>query len=200
MLKDEFLAALGGELQGLPTRERDDRLAFYGEAIDDRIEEGLSEEAAVADMGSVAEVVAQILSETPLLRLAKEKIKPKRKLQGWEIALLAVGSPVWGALLVSAVAVVFSVYVSLWAAAVSLWSAFASFAACAPVGVVAGCVYAFGGNLYAGLALAAASLACAALAIFSFFGCRAATRGLVWLTKKAVLSVKRALARRKDDE
>lgn len=200
MRKDEFLAALGGELQGLPTRERDDRLAFYGEAIDDRIEEGLSEEAAVADMGSVAEVVAQILSETPLLRLAKEKIKPKRKLKGWEIALLAVGSPVWGALLVSAVAAVFSVYVSLWAAAVSLWSAFASFAACAPVGVVVGCVYAFGGNLYAGLALAAASLVCAALAIFSFFGCRAATRGLVWLTKKAVLSVKRALVRRKDDE
>ena len=200
MRKEEFLAALGAELQGLPTGEREERLAFYGEAIDDRIEEGMPEEEAVAAVGTVAEVVAQILAETPLLMLAKGKIKPNRRLKGWEIALLAAGSPVWVSLLVSAVAVVFSVYVSLWATAVSLWAVFASFVACAPVGVVAGCVYAFGGNPYGGLALAAASLVCASLAIFSFFGCRAATVWLARLTKKSVLSIKKALVRRKDDE
>ena len=200
MRKNEFLDALGAELQGLPQREREERLAFYGEAIEDRMEEGASEEEAVAALGTVSEVVVQILAETPLLKIAKEKIKPRRRLKGWEFALLAVGSPVWVAVLAAVGAAMLSVYVSLWAAVASFWSAFASFAACAPVGLVMGCAYAFGGNPLAGLALAAASFVCAALAIFSFFGCRAATVGLVWLTKKSLLSVKRVLVRRKDDE
>ena len=53
MTKHEFLLQLGKALSSLPRRERDERLGFYSEVIDDRIEEGLSEEEAVRNMGEV---------------------------------------------------------------------------------------------------------------------------------------------------
>ena len=199
MRKEEFLSALAAELSGLPETEREEWLAFYGEAIEDRKEDGMAEDEAVAAMGSVDEVLAQILAETPLLQLAKEKIKPKRRLNGWEVTLLVLGFPMWGTVLLSLLATLLSVYLSLWSAVVSLWSAFASFALWAPVGLVAGCAYAFAGEGLPGLFLVACGLACGGLAVFSFYGCRAVTLGMVWLTKNCALATKRALVRRKGD-
>ena len=48
MNKQEFLSQLRKGLAGLPQNDIEERLAFYGEMIDDRIEEGLSEEEAVS--------------------------------------------------------------------------------------------------------------------------------------------------------
>ena len=78
--------------------------------VDDRIEEGLSEEDAVAQIGSVDEVVSQILSDTSIVKLVKEKISPKRKMRAWEIILLILGSPVWLSILIALFAVVFCAY------------------------------------------------------------------------------------------
>ena len=68
MLKQEFLNALKEGLKGLPEKDIEERLTFYGEMIDDRIEEGRTEEEAVNEIGSVDEVVQQIVAETPLTR------------------------------------------------------------------------------------------------------------------------------------
>ena len=46
MNKEQFLAELQKGLSGLPQAEIDDRLAFYGEFIDDHMEEGMTEEEA----------------------------------------------------------------------------------------------------------------------------------------------------------
>ena len=87
MTKQEFMANLRAKLSGLPTQDVEDRLSFYCEMIDDRTEEGLSEEEAVSAIGSVDEVVSQIIADIPLAKIAKEKIKPKRRLWAWEIVL-----------------------------------------------------------------------------------------------------------------
>ena len=50
MTKKEFLARLRRGLAQLPPEEREERLAFYSEMIDDRMEEGLSEQEAVASL------------------------------------------------------------------------------------------------------------------------------------------------------
>ena len=60
MTKQEFLAKLEILLSGLTEEEISERIGFYSEMIDDRIEEGLSEEEAVSLIGSVEEVAAQI--------------------------------------------------------------------------------------------------------------------------------------------
>ena len=66
MNKDQFLEELRKKLSGLPQEDIDERLAFYSEMIDDRMEEGITEEDAVAGLGTVDSVVEQIMSEIPL--------------------------------------------------------------------------------------------------------------------------------------
>ena len=54
MTKLQFLLALHDKLTGLPRDEVEERLNFYSEMIEDRMEDGLSEEEAVAAIGSVS--------------------------------------------------------------------------------------------------------------------------------------------------
>ena len=44
MTKIDFLLELSDRLEGLNEEDRDQSCQFYGEMIDDRIEEGMSEE------------------------------------------------------------------------------------------------------------------------------------------------------------
>ena len=73
MSKQEFLTQLRKELSFLSKDDLEERLTFYSEMIDDRMEEGLSEDDAVNDIGSVDTIVSQIVSDTPLIKLIKEK-------------------------------------------------------------------------------------------------------------------------------
>lgn len=196
MNKQEFLTQLRNKLSGLPQNDIDERLNFYSEMIEDRMEEGLSEEEAVAAAGSVEEIVAQILSDIPLVKIAKEKVKPKRRLSALEIVLLVVGSPVWLSLLVAVFAVIFSLYVALWAVVICLWAAFVSVAACALCGIVVGVAFALGINKLTGIALIGSGILCAGLAIFLFYGCKAATKGTALLAKKMVLGMKRCFVKK----
>jgi uncharacterized membrane protein len=191
MTKHEFITQLRVKLSGLPEREVEERLDFYAEMIDDCIEDGRTEEEAVAQIGSVDEVASQIVADIPLLAIAKKKIKPARRLKTWEIVLLAVGSPVWVPLLIAAPAVAFALYVSLWAVIVSLWAAFGSLVGGAFAGIAGGLALSMGANVPTGLALVSAGIVCAGLSIFVFFGCKAATRGVVVLAGKTVLTIKR---------
>ena len=198
MGKNEFLTRLEQQLSGLPGKDKDERLSFYAEMIDDRMEDGLSEEEAVAAIGTVNEIARQIISETPLTTLAKERIKGKRRMKAWEILLLAVGSPVWLSLLIAALAVVLSLYVSLWAAVISLWAVFVSLAACGIACVVAGAGFVCVGKVPSGIAVMGGALVCAGLAIFLFYGCRWATKGTVLLARLLVLWIKGFFIRKED--
>ena len=190
MTKLKFLLELNDRLSGLPKSEVEERLSFYNEAIEDRMEEGLSEEEAVAAIGSVDEIAGQIIADIPLIKVAKEKIKPKRKLRTWEIVLLAVGSPIWLSLLVSAFSVIISLYAVIWSVVAVFWSVFGAFVGISVGGIASGILYAILGNVGVGVALIGAGLILAGLSIFAFFGCLAAMRGAVWLTKKIILGIK----------
>jgi uncharacterized membrane protein len=191
MTKHEFITQLRAKLSDLPEREVEERLSFYVEMIDDRIEDGRTEQEAVAELGSVDEVVSQIVADIPLFAIAKKKIKPARRLKTWEIVLLCVGSPVWFPILIAAPAVAFALYVSLWSVIVSLWAVFGSLVGGAFAGIASGLAFSIGANVPTGLALISAGIVCAGLSIFMFFGCKAATRGIVMLASKTALSIKR---------
>lgn len=198
MNKQEFLAKLQNSLSGLPREEVEERLAFYREMIEDRMEEGLTEEEAVRAVGSVEQIVSQIVADTPLTRIVKGNFKSKRRLKVWEIILLILGSPVWFSLLVAVFAVVLSVYAALWSVIISLWAVFASLAACGFAGVVAGMIFAFTGNTVQGLVIIGAGLVCAGLSIFLFFGCKIITRGIGVLTRKIVIGIKNQLINKEE--
>ena len=73
MTKLQFLLALHDKLAGLPRNEVEERLNFYSEMIEDRMEDGLSEEEAVAAVGSIDEIAEQITADIPLIKIVKEK-------------------------------------------------------------------------------------------------------------------------------
>lgn len=197
MTKQEFLAELRRGLSGLPQNDIEERLNFYSEMIDDRMEEGLSEQEAVDGIGSVDSVVSQILGDIPLSKLVKEKITPKKQLKAWMIVLIILGAPIWFSLAVAAVSVAFALYFSLWSIIVSLWAVFASLVICVPGGIATGLVAFVSGGGLAGIALMGAGLVCAGLSVFAFFGCKALTKGTIALTKKVAVAVKRAFIKNK---
>lgn len=190
MNKQEFLTQLRKGLSGLPQEDIEERLTFYSEMIDDRIEEGLSEYEAVSAIGTVDAIITQILADTPLTKLVKEKVKPKRTLKAWEIVLLILGSPIWLSLLIAAFIVILAAYIVVWSVVITLWSIEASFAACSLGGIVSAAIFAFQGNGLTGFAMLSAGIICTGLSIFMFYGCKAATKGIVLLTKKMALGIK----------
>ena len=196
MNKRDFLAALRKGLNGLPENDIDERIAFYGEMIDDRMEDGLAEQEAVSSMGTVEEVISRIVEDTPLLKLVKQKMKPKRKRKTWETVLLIIGSPVWVPLLICAFAIILSLYIVLWAVVICLWAVFVSFAACAAGGIAGGIVSCCMGNGYLGAVLIGAGIIFAGLSILMFFVCRAASKGTAVLAKKIVVWIKNCFVKK----
>ena len=198
MTKLEFISSLYERLSGVPKKELEDRISFYVEAIEDRIEDGLSEEEAVADVGSVDDIASAILSEIPLASLVKDKIKPKKKLRAWETTLIAVGSPIWFPLLIAAIAVIFALYASVWAVIISLWAVFGSIVGCA-FGGIAGAVALFVlGHHTAALAIFGAGTFLCGLSIFSFIGCMEATKSILMLTKNVALKIKKSFIKKEE--
>lgn len=189
MTKQAFIDGLRRGLSGMPGGDIEERITFYGEMIDDRVEEGLSEDEAVAQIGDVDSVISQIKSEIPLTHIVKERIKPKRELKGWEIALIAIGSPVWLPLLIAVFAVLLSVFIVLVALAVSFWSVAISLIAGGIAAVLWSVFYLF---VYAGASAVNAvcycgvGLAAIGLGILAVFGCRLFDRGLAAVTKKMI--------------
>lgn len=198
MNKSEFVLKIYDKLALTPCDEIDERLSFYLEIIDDRIEEGLSEEEAVSSVGTVDEIVAQIVADTPFIKIAKERIRQKRSMKAWEIVLLVLGSPIWISLLLSVVAVIFSLYITLWSVIVSLWAVFVSMVVSALGVIVAGIVMVFYSNVITGVAMISAGFVCAGLSIFIFYGCKAATKGTVILTKKITLWSKKCFIKKEE--
>lgn len=190
MRKEEFLLELRKKLSGLPQDEIDERVMFYDEMINDRMEEGLSEEAAVSEIGKVDEIMLQIISDIPLAKLVKESVRPKSSIKAWEIVLLALGSPIWLSLLLAAFAVILAVYVVVGSVVVSLWALEASLVACSLAGIVSAVVVLVRGNGLIGMIVLGTGFFCTGLSVFLFFGCKGITRGILLLTPKMVLGLK----------
>jgi len=194
MTKSEFLAALENGLAALPREDREKSLDYYSEMIDDRIEEGMSEQEAVEAVGSAEELAAGIVAEAapPEPEAAPEPAQTaepeqRRRMGAWTIVLLILGSPVWLPLLLAGAAVVAAVYVVMWAVVISLYALTLSFAAGALSGVLVGIVHLVSGKAAQALTLIGLGLACAGFAILAFH--------LSNLTARGVLAVGKRIAR-----
>ena len=146
---------------------------------------------AGAKQGTMETTASPLPPEPPgNIKLTGRGAGPKRRLPVWEIVPLALGSPIWLALLIVGFAVAVSVYVVVWAVILSLWAAEAALAIGSLGGVVMG-VWAFcRGDGLRGLVTLCAAAVLAGLSIFLFFSCKATTEGTARLTKKLALWIK----------
>ena len=113
-----------------------------------------------------------------------------KKLKVWQIVFLIVGSPVWLSLLIALFVVIFSLYITLWILIISLWVVF-SFVIGSSIGsIIAGIVIVFSSNNLLGIAMIGVGIFCLGLSIFLFYGCKMASKGIIFLTRKAFLGIK----------
>ena len=188
MNKSEFLNQLEARLSGLPKEDIYSRTQFYSEMIDDRVEDGLTEEQAVAEIGSIDEVVETITKDTPLIKLVKEKVTPKRKIGAFEIVLIVLGFPLWFPLLLTFFILCLVAYLLLWVGMFVTYAvniaffvgAFWSLAVYFPSQNIG-----FLGIFFLGIGLG----------IFTIFISIAVTKGTIALTKAVALSIKRKIVR-----
>ena len=198
MTKLEFLATLRDRLAGLPGEDIGRSMDYYSEMIDDRMEEGVSEEEAVQAIGSMDDVVAQILMETSLPKLVKAKVSRNRSLRAWEIVLLILGSPIWLPLALAALVILLAVYIVIWSMMLVLYAVDLSMAATGIAGLLGAAAQMFGGRLAQGAFLAGSGLACAGTAVLLFFGFNLVAKGVLVLSKKMLLGIKACFVRKGD--
>lgn len=193
MTKLNFLLKLNERLSALPKEDVEEHLNFYREMIDDRMEDGLTEEEAVRKIGSVDEIVSRIMEDIPVSAVIKQKFIPKRKLSVFEIMLLVLGSPLWLSLLIAAFAVLLSVYVVLWSIVISLWAVFVSVMV-SGIGVILGGTVLICQSFSAvGIAGIGVGIIFLGLSVLFFLGCKAITKGIVLATKSIGVAFKKLL-------
>ena len=195
MNKQDFIKKLNDKLSDLPKKEVEEHINFYIEMIDDRIEDGMSEKEAIKDIGGIDEVYKQIIDQIPLKTIAKVKLRKKRqrRLKGWTIALLIIGFPIWGSLLISFLAAMFSIYLCLWVVAVCVWVVFASLLVGSLLGYVASFLSLITGNTTYAAYIFACSLIASGLTIIFFYLGKLAFKGMGKLTKLMIKGLKRML-------
>lgn len=73
MNKEQFLSELSRRLDGLNGNDLYRTLEYYAEMIDDRMEDGMSEEAAVAALGDLEAIAREIMQDAPARESAKRE-------------------------------------------------------------------------------------------------------------------------------
>lgn len=191
MKKQEFLSLLRERLRGLPKQDIEERVNFYEEMINDRLDDGKTEEEAINDLGGIDKVVGDIARETPLVKLVKEKMKPKRRMRGWEIVLLIIGFPLWFPLFLTGMILMLVGYLLVWILVIVTYTLEACFIAGAFGGLVAfAASYANGVPNFLTLGLALVSAGCA---FFMIFACIGATKLSIRLSIGMVTGIKKAI-------
>ena len=120
MKKLEFINELGAQLSSMPPEEIRPLLDYYMEIVADRMEDGMTEEEAVASLGPIPELAEKILAEQPQPEpiptpapISEPIPQKKRRWTGSSIVLAILLSPLWLTLLCVLISVEIAVWVTL---------------------------------------------------------------------------------------
>ncbi|MBO4636159.1 MAG: DUF1700 domain-containing protein [Clostridiales bacterium] len=190
MKKNEFLDKVKEKLAGLSEEDIKKAIDFYDEAINDRIEDGLTEDQAVSAIGTPEDIAEQILMDTPLPKLVKAKAKPNRALRVWEIILIVLGFPLWFPLLLTVAAIGLTIVITIFAVIFSLFVLVLSLAVSGIVLLAATIAAILFGEGVPALLQIGAALICIGLGILLFIPVKALTLWLLELMGRFVKWIK----------
>ena len=197
MNKQEYLEAIRSRISAMPADDVNRFMDYYSEMIDDRVEDGLSEEEAVADMGSPDAAVEQILEDMPLTKLVKEKIKPKHELKAWEVVLIVLGSPVWIPLLITAAVLLLTLWIVAFALLISFYAVVLSFVAVGIGGLICIIPLFIANSPYTAVLMLGAALIGIGIAILFVVSVKPVTVGIFRVCKASVNGIKRMFVKEK---
>lgn len=188
MNKQAYLAQLRQALACLPESEIDESVAFYAEMIDDRVADGLTEDEAVAQLDDPKVAARTIIADLPAVPRAVARTKGKSRALYW--TLLVLGSPLWLALLLAAVAVVLSGVLVIWSLIFGLWALAAGLLAGGPLGIAVFVWALIAGNAPYAVAELGAGLLCFGLGLFCLHGALAASKALAQVSRQWIARAK----------
>lgn len=191
MNKLEFLSVLESRLKGLPESEINKSVNFYSEAIDDRIEDGETEDEAVASLGDIDDIIQNAMSQASLSGLMKETVKRKFRFSIPVLILLILGSPIWLSLLIALFAIVFALYACAASVIISLFAIVLGFILGGAVAVI-GSPFIMFTNPYTGVLFLGAGLVLVGIGIFVLYASVEITKLLIRFTKFFMLKIKSA--------
>ena len=120
MNKKQFCTLLENELRlYLSSKEVYKTLNFFKEMIDDRVDEGLSEEQAVSQLGNIDDIVGQILDEHNITKRQKKlvwRFIPQKTPSVLNIIIVILLFPIWtlvASFFIAFVSLIFSLVVSV---------------------------------------------------------------------------------------
>lgn len=121
MNKEDFLKKLTDELTHIPPVEIVKAIGYYKESIEDRVDDGMTEEEAVRSLGSFEEIIKNIEDEVSLGSVVKDKVKRRVEQDNSSgnnklllVVLAIVTFPIWGMACLVGVSLVFAFYVAIW--------------------------------------------------------------------------------------
>ena len=188
MKKNEFLAALRQTLSVLPQQELEKQLTYYDEMIADMMEDGMTEEDAVAKIGDPAEIGRSILADMPNPPPASGPMKPPQKVDSnktsfWVIFALILGFPVWFsvatalfAVVIAILATVFALVIAMVAVVIGLFFG--------GLGLIVASFFTVGASMPAVILLIGTGLLLMGLSLLSSFGVYYLGKGFGFLVKK----------------
>ena len=194
MSRDAFIGELRHRMAGLPQDAVERTVEYYSELISDSMEDGLSEAEAVERLGSLDEIVASVVKETPLTQIVQTRVQETKKKggSGWIIALLILGAPVWLPLLIAVCAVLFALFIALWAVVIGLWAAV--------LGVIVAGFELVRLHVPQGLVLLGGGLVCLGLCALLYLLMKLLTVGTVKLCKWVWIGIKSLFVGKKTKE
>ncbi|MDY3845958.1 MAG: DUF1700 domain-containing protein [Eubacteriales bacterium] len=196
MTKNEFISALREKLKGYPKEDIERSAEYYCEIIDDRIEDGMSEEDAVSEIGSVNDAAAQAVSGISLPKIIKERISPSHELRIWEIILIALGSPIWFSLCIAAICVFFSVYAVIWSLVIAMFATELALVVSVPACIVAAFGYLISGTGMGCVLSIGIALLCAGIAVVLFIANLYIVKTTLRMSKRFLNTVKSFFVRK----
>ena len=202
MSRDAFIGELRHRMAGLPQQTVERTVEYYGELIADSMEDGLTEEEAVARLGSLEEIVASVVKDTPLAQIVQTRVQEGKKkgISGWVILLLVLGAPVWLPVLIAVLAVLFALFIALWAVVIALWAVVAAVILTGLAAMVAGVVELCRLHLPQGLVLLGGGLVCLGLCALLFLLMKLLTVGTVKLCRWLWVGIKSLFVGKKSKE
>lgn len=198
MNKNEFINKLKSNLYGFDENEVEKTVAFYSEMIDDLVEDGICEEAAVQSLGSIDEIVAEIKDQMPLTAIIHKKVKEgKQKSKGLWIAITVCGSPVWVPLALAAVIVSLALYISMWAVIAAICAVVFALAVSGIASLIAGILLCFVKSPIIGVCIIGIAISAIGLFFITFMPVFALCKKTVvftgWLIRKIFGTKKEAV-------
>lgn len=193
MNKHEFFGLLFRRLNKLPQSEIQKTVDYYNEIICDRMEDGMTEEEAVAALGNIDEIISNVMYEQPIQNLIKASVtgtEDKKHMNiGWLI-LLIVGSPIWLSLTLAFLSVMLAVYIVVWTMVFVVYVTSASFAIAGVTSVIGGLIFFAFYPAPTAICTIGIGFVCAALAIFIGISCKYVTKGAVKFTSMGIHAIK----------